>query len=74
MKLHDLFLSFLLSLLGPGLLSAKETFFNGKDLSGWRAEDMSYWSVQNGGIVGTNGDLKVPGNQFLWYEQKSAGL
>ena len=70
MKFHDLFLFFLLSLLGPGLLSAKETFFNGKDLSGWRAEDMSYWSVQNGGIVGTNGDLKVPGNQFLWYEQR----
>ena len=70
MKFHDFFLFFLLSLLGPGLLSAKETFFNGKDLSGWRAEDMSYWSVQNGGIVGTNGDLKVPGNQFLWYEQR----
>ena len=60
MKLHDLFLSCLLSLLGHGLLSAKETFFNGKDLSGWSAEDMSYWSVQDGAIVGTKGDQKIP--------------
>ena len=70
MKIHDLFLFCLLSLLGPGLLSAKETFFNGKDLSGWSAEDISYWSVQNGGIVGTKGDQKIQGNQFLWYDKK----
>ena len=70
MKFHDLFLSCLLSFLGPGLLSAKETFFNGKDLSGWSAVDMAYWSVQNGGIVGTKGDQKIPGNQFLWYDKK----
>ena len=70
MKHHDLFLFCLLSLLGPGLLPAQETFFNGKDLSGWSAEDMSYWSVQNGGIVGTKGDQKIPGNQFLWYDKK----
>ena len=70
MKIHALFLTCLLSLFGHGLLSAKETFFNGKDLSGWSAEDISYWSVQNGGIVGTKGDQKIPGNQFLWYEKK----
>ena len=70
MKHHDLFLFCLLSSLGPGLLPAQETFFNGKDLSGWSAEDMSYWSVQNGGIVGTKGDQKIPGNQFLWYDKK----
>ena len=70
MKLHDLFLICLLSLLGHGLLSAKETFFNGKDLSGWSAEDMSYWLIQNGIIVGTNGDQKIPRNQFLWYDKK----
>ena len=70
MKYHDLFLFCLLSMLGPGLLPAKETFFNGKDLTGWSAEDVSYWSVQNGGIVGTKGDQKIPGNQFLWYEKK----
>jgi hypothetical protein len=70
MKIHALFLSCLLSLFGHGLLSAKEIFFNGKDLTGWSAEDMSYWSVQNGGIVGTKGDQKIPGNQFLWYDKK----
>ena len=70
MKIHALFLTCLLSLFGHGLLSAKETFFNGKDLTGWSAEDVSYWSVQNGGIVGTKGDKKIPGNQFLWYEKK----
>ena len=70
MKIHALFLSCLLSLFGHGLLSAKEIFFNGKDLTGWSAEDMSYWSVQNGGIVGTKGDQRIPGNQFLWYVKK----
>jgi hypothetical protein len=52
------------------LLSAKEAFFNGKDLSGWSAEDMSYWSVQNGAIVGTKEEQKIQGNQFLWYDKK----
>ena len=70
MKLHDIFLSCLLLLLGHGLLSAKEAFFNGKDLSGWSAEDMSYWSVQNGAIVGTKEEQKIQGNQFLWYDKK----
>jgi hypothetical protein len=70
MKLSDFFLSYFLFFLGTGLLSAKETFFNGKDLSGWSAEDMSYWSVQNGAIVGTKGDQKISGNQFLWYDKK----
>ncbi len=70
MKIHALFLSCLLSLFGPELLSAKEIFFNGKDLTGWSAEDMSYWSVQDGAIVGTKGDQKIQGNQFLWYDKK----
>ena len=70
MKLSDFFLSYFLFFLGTGFLSAKETFFNGKDLSGWSAEDMSYWSVQNGAIVGTKGDQKISGNQFLWYDKK----
>ena len=70
MKHHDLFLFCLLSLLGPGLLPAQETFFNGKDLSGWSAEDMSYWSVQNGGIVGTKGDQKFPETSFFGTTKK----
>ena len=70
MKFHLLSISSLFLLLGSGILMGKETFFNGKNLAGWSAEDMSYWSVQNGAIVGTNGDQKIPGNQFLWYDKK----
>jgi hypothetical protein len=31
---------------------------------------MSYWSVQNGAIVGTKEEQKIQGNQFLWYDKK----
>lgn len=70
MKLFTFFPSSLLCLWATGLLSANETIFNGKDLTGWSAEDMSYWSVQDGAIVGTKGDQKIQGNQFLWYNKK----
>ena len=70
MKLYDLFLSTLYFLIGTTTLLGKETFFNGNDLTGWSAEDMSYWSVQDGAIVGTKGDQKIIGNQFLWYDKK----
>ena len=70
MKLLKFSLSYLLFILATGLLSANETIFNGKDLTGWSAEDMSYWSVQDGAIVGTKGDQKIQGNQFLWYDKK----
>jgi len=70
MKLLKFSLPSLLFILAIGLLSANETIFNGKDLTGWSAEDMSYWSVQDGAIVGTKGDQKIPGNQFLWYDKK----
>ena len=70
MKLLKFSLPSLLFILATGLLSANETIFNGKDLTGWSAEDMSYWSVQDGAIVGTKGDQKIPGNQFLWYDKK----
>ena len=49
---------------------AAEPFFNEKDFTGWSANEMSFWSVRNGEIVGTNGDQRVPGNQFLWYDEK----
>ncbi|HEV2292608.1 MAG TPA: PVC-type heme-binding CxxCH protein [Tepidisphaeraceae bacterium] len=39
------------------------TFFNGKDLTGWSSADMSLWSVQNGEIVGKTTGLKK--NNFL---------
>ena len=70
MKIIKFSLPSLLFIWATGLLSANETIFNGKDLSGWSAQDMSYWSVQNGAIVGTKGDQKIPGNQFLWYDKK----
>ena len=60
---------FILALLFSSSLIA-ETFFNQKDFTGWSANDMSFWTVENGEIVGTNGDERVPGNQFLWYEKK----
>jgi hypothetical protein len=44
--------------------------FNGQDLSGWQAQDMSYWSVVDGAIVGTAGEKKIKGNQFLWHERE----
>ena len=70
MKIIKFSLPSLLFIWAMGLLSANETIFNGKDLSGWSAQDMSYWSVQNGAIVGTKGDQKIHGNQFLWYDKK----
>lgn len=70
MRFQSLYLHAFFILFSFGVLRGKEVFFNGKDLSGWSAEDMSYWSVNNGAIVGTNGEQKVPGNQFLWYDQK----
>jgi hypothetical protein len=69
MRFHSLTTSVLFLFLGHGLLQANEVFFSGKDLAGWKAEDMSYWTVKNGVIIGTNGAKKVPGNQFLWYEK-----
>ena len=49
---------------------ARQPFFNGKDLNGWQAEDMSYWSVVDGAIVGTAGKKKIKGNQFLWHKKR----
>jgi len=51
-------------------LQGEEVFFNGQDLTGWNAQDMSYWSVEKGAIVGTKGTQKIIGNQFLWYQEK----
>lgn len=48
-----------------------KSFFNGKDLTGWSAADMNYWSVKNGIIVG-NATQKVDKNKFLWSSVKVA--
>lgn len=42
-----------------------DTFFNGKDLSGWSATNQQYWSVEDGAIVGRLTD-SLATNQFLW--------
>lgn len=44
-------------------------FFNGQDLKGWSASDMSYWSVKDGAIIGL-ADKPVQNNQFLWSDVK----
>ena len=41
------------------------SFFNGKDLTGWSASEMKYWSVKYGFIVGHSA-VNVPGNKFIW--------
>lgn len=46
-------------------------FFNGKDLTGWSAGKMDYWSVKDGAIIG-NATKKVLKNQFLWSDVKVA--
>lgn len=59
----------ILASLGTAVVAAKpkvETkFFNGKDLTGWSGDTMSYWSVEDGAIVGRS-EKKVPHNTFLW--------
>ena len=42
-------------LLAAGLLQAQQadaSFFNGKDLAGWTVPGESFWSVEDGAIVG----------------------
>ena len=46
----------------------EEDFFNGRDLIGWNAKNISFWSVEDGAIVGTAGKKPIPRNQFLWHE------
>jgi len=36
--------------------------FNGKDLSGWRKEGEAVWTVENGAIIGTQGEGYKGGN------------
>ena len=45
--------------------SKKSEFFNGRDLTGWSASGMRYWSVRDGAIVG-NSAVNVPKNEFIW--------
>ena len=47
----------------------EEDFFNGKDLTGWNADNMKFWSVKDGAIVGSAGKEEIHGNQFLWFKK-----
>ena len=38
--------------------------FNGKDLTGWKAEGNAKWSVENGMLVGAQGEKNAPGDLF----------
>ncbi|MCX5644899.1 MAG: DUF1080 domain-containing protein [Phycisphaerae bacterium] len=38
--------------------------FNGKDLTGWEATGNARWVVQDGQLVGTQGDKNAPGDLF----------
>ena len=42
----------------------EDSFFNGKDLTGWKGND-GYWSVKDNAIVG-HSDKNVPKNEFIW--------
>ena len=46
--------------------------FNGKNLDGWKAPDMSYFSVEDGAITGqTTREHNPPENQFIvWQDGK----
>ncbi|MDQ1257996.1 MAG: hypothetical protein QG656_2604 [Candidatus Hydrogenedentes bacterium] len=41
-----------------------EPLFNGKDLSGWKAEGKATWGVEDGCLVGTQGPGNAPGDLF----------
>ena len=44
--------------------------FNGTDLTGWSAPEMSYWSVEDGAITGTSTpDNPATENQFIVWQQ-----
>ena len=44
--------------------------FNGKDLTGWKATGHAKWTVENGAIVGTQGENGAAGDLFTEAEYK----
>jgi hypothetical protein len=50
----------------PAVAAEKEytKLFNGKDLTGWEATGNARWVVQDGLLVGTQGDKNAPGDLF----------
>jgi len=66
-------LVFLLALAGTSVSRAEEpkfvSLFNGTSLEGWKAPDMSYWSVADGAITAESTEAHpCPKNQFLVWQ------
>jgi hypothetical protein len=40
------------------------SLFNGKDLTGWETTGNAKWSVQDGMLIGTQGENNAPGDIF----------
>jgi hypothetical protein len=57
-------------LVAPPLRGAEfESIFDGESLSGWKALDMSYWSVRDGAITGqSTPDHPCQTNQFIVWQ------
>lgn len=49
-----------------------ELIFNGKDLTGWKG-NLTYWSVEDGAITGTNtAEKPTPNNTFIVWDKEVA--
>lgn len=47
------------------------SMFNGKDLTGWKGGDRSFWSAQDGTLVGESTEKHpCPKTQYLWWTEK----
>lgn len=71
-KVNPQLIILLLLLIGCKVFAQKKTdtaFFNKKDLTSWSANNMQYWAVEDGAIVG-RATQKVEKNQFLWSDVK----
>jgi len=57
-----------MDLAGFGKATGKDdgfvSLFNGKDLTGWEATGNARWTVEDGMLVGTQGDNNAPGDLF----------
>jgi hypothetical protein len=64
-------LAFLSIALAPATIRAEDfrTIFDGKSLEGWKALDMSYWSVRDGAITGqSTPEHPCKSNQFMVWQ------
>ena len=75
MKLLLILLSVSVALTGPLFAQEKatepvfESLFDGKSLDGWKAPEMSYWSVKDGAITAiSSAENPCPHNQFLVWQ------